>query len=273
MHRNAPLTPEGRLRLCRLIEDGWTVASAAESFRISRQTAHKLWRRYQDAGVAGLEDRSSRPRRCPTKTPDRMERRIVELRRRHQLGPARLAPRIGMPASTFHRVLQRHGVRGGRSSGDSRNGDVLSPGIAAGPGCDPPRRAPVAESSLGGTGLAHQSAGPALGEPVLLLDHRDRRTAPCRAQNFPSGTSSKAAMSKAWLANDALQLGALVLELLQALHVVGLHRAVLLAPAVMGLLGDLEMPAHRRNVGSFTEESVRLEHSPDDLFGCMTSVL
>jgi hypothetical protein len=36
MHRNAPLTPEGRLRLCRLIEDGWTVASAAESMRISR---------------------------------------------------------------------------------------------------------------------------------------------------------------------------------------------------------------------------------------------
>jgi len=39
-----------------------------------------------------------------------MERRIVELRRRHQLGPARLAPRVGVPASTFHRVLQRHGV-------------------------------------------------------------------------------------------------------------------------------------------------------------------
>ena len=111
MHRNAPLTPEGRLRLCQLIsEDGWTVAAAAESMRISRQTAHKWWRRYQDEGVAGLEDRSSRPRRCPTKTPDRMERRIVELRRRHQLGPARLAPRVDMPASTFHLVLQRHGV-------------------------------------------------------------------------------------------------------------------------------------------------------------------
>ena len=81
MHRNAPLTPEGRLRLCNMIEDGWTVAAAAESMRISRQTAHKWWRRYQDAGVAGLEDRSSRPRRCPTKTSDRMERRIVELRR------------------------------------------------------------------------------------------------------------------------------------------------------------------------------------------------
>jgi len=71
-----------------MIEEGWPVATAAESMRISRQTAHKWWRRYQDAGIAGLEDRSSRPRRCPTKTPDGMERRIVELRRRHQLGPA-----------------------------------------------------------------------------------------------------------------------------------------------------------------------------------------
>jgi transposase InsO family protein len=110
VHRNAPLTPEGRFRLCQRIEEGWTVAGAAESMNISRQTAHKWWRRFQDSGVAGLEDRSSRPQRCPTKTPARMERRIVELRRRHQLGPARLAPRVGVPASTFHRVLQRHGV-------------------------------------------------------------------------------------------------------------------------------------------------------------------
>jgi transposase InsO family protein len=93
-----------------MIEEGWTIASSAESMRISRQTAHKWWRRYQEAGIAGLEDRSSRPRRCPTKTPARVERRIVELRRHHQLGPARLAPRVGTPASTFHRVLQRHGV-------------------------------------------------------------------------------------------------------------------------------------------------------------------
>jgi transposase-like protein len=111
VHRNAPLTPEGRLRLCQLIsEDGWTVSAAAESMRISRQTAHKWWRRYQEAGRAGLEDRSSRPRRCPTKTSARAERRIVELRRKHQLGPARLAPRADIPASTLHRVLVRHGV-------------------------------------------------------------------------------------------------------------------------------------------------------------------
>ena len=25
MHRNAPLTPQGRLRLCQMIEEGWTI--------------------------------------------------------------------------------------------------------------------------------------------------------------------------------------------------------------------------------------------------------
>ena len=110
MHRNAPLTPEGRLRLCRLIEDGWTVAAAAESMRISRQTAHKWWRRYQEAGEAGLLDRSSRPRRCPTKTPAKVERRGVELRRRHQVSAARLSERAGIPASTLHQIWSRHGV-------------------------------------------------------------------------------------------------------------------------------------------------------------------
>jgi len=110
MHRNAPLTPEGRFRLCQMIEEGWTIASSAESMRISRQTAHKWWNRYQQCGAAGLEDRSSRPRRCPTKTPAKVERRLVALRRRHQVGPARLAPQAGVPASTLHRVFVRHGV-------------------------------------------------------------------------------------------------------------------------------------------------------------------
>ncbi len=124
MHRNAPLTPQGRLRLCQRIEDGWTIASAAESMNVSRQTAHKWWRRYRELGSIGLEDRSSRPRNCPSKTPARTERRIVEMRRRHQLGPARLAPRAGIPASTLHRVLQRNGVSR-LSDLDRRSGRVI----------------------------------------------------------------------------------------------------------------------------------------------------
>jgi Integrase core domain/leucine-zipper of insertion element IS481 len=110
LHRNAPLTPEGRLRLCRRIADGWTVAAAAESMNVSRQCAHKWWGRYQAEGVAGLEDRSSRPRSCPHQTRPRVERRIVALRQSRKLGPARLAGIVDVPASTVHRVLVRHGV-------------------------------------------------------------------------------------------------------------------------------------------------------------------
>jgi len=91
LHRNAPLTPQGRLRLCQRIESGWTVAAAAESMNISRQCAHKWWRRYRDEGLAGLEDRSSRPMSCAHQTSARVERRIVALRQARKLGPARLA--------------------------------------------------------------------------------------------------------------------------------------------------------------------------------------
>ena len=77
---------------------------------ISRQCAHKWWRRYRDEGEAGLVDRSSRPHSCPHQTPARVERRIVALRQSRKLGPARLAGIVDVPASTVHRVLVRHGV-------------------------------------------------------------------------------------------------------------------------------------------------------------------
>jgi transposase InsO family protein len=111
VHRNAPLTPEGRLRLClRIEEDGWTVAAAAESMRISRQCAHKWLRRYRDEGVAGLMDRSSRPKSCPHQTPRKVELKIVRMRQREKLGPAQLSGYLGVPASTVHKVLVRHGL-------------------------------------------------------------------------------------------------------------------------------------------------------------------
>jgi transposase InsO family protein len=110
MHGNAPLTPQGRLRLCQRIEAGWSVAAAAESMNISRQCAHKWWSRYRTEGIDGLRDRSSRPHHCPHQTPPRVERRIVALRQARRLGPARLAGIVGLPASTVHRVLVRHGI-------------------------------------------------------------------------------------------------------------------------------------------------------------------
>ena len=107
-HRNAPLTPQGRLLLCRRIAAGNPIAHVAEAMGISRQCASKWWRRYLEAGVDGLHDRSSRPARSPGRVPERVEARICPQRRVHKVGPDRLAIRLGVPASTIYRVLRRH---------------------------------------------------------------------------------------------------------------------------------------------------------------------
>jgi transposase InsO family protein len=110
MHRNAPLTVEGRRRLCRRVDSGWTITAAAEAMHVSRQTASKWWHRWLVEGDAGLSDRSSRPHRCPHRTPAKLERRVVSLRRRRKIGPARIAFVLGMARSTVHAVLVRHGM-------------------------------------------------------------------------------------------------------------------------------------------------------------------
>ena len=84
------LTVRGRTTLVDRIASGRPIAHVAAEMGVSRKTATKWWQRFQDEGPAGLEDRSSsRPRRCPHRTPARVELKILRLRRRRKLGPAR----------------------------------------------------------------------------------------------------------------------------------------------------------------------------------------
>ena len=107
-HRNAPLTELGRLRLARVIvEQGWPVARAAERFQVSRPTAQRWAARYRDLGPAGMADRSSRPHTSPRRTPPPVVRKVVQLRWTQRLGPAQIAPRVGLAASTVHAILVR----------------------------------------------------------------------------------------------------------------------------------------------------------------------
>ena len=107
-HANAALTPKARLRLARLIvDDQWPVAAAAKMFMVSPVTARKWAVRYRLEGVAGMADRSSRPRSCPHRTPELVVRQIVRLRWRQRLGPVQIGGRLGVPASTVHAVLVR----------------------------------------------------------------------------------------------------------------------------------------------------------------------
>jgi transposase-like protein len=109
-HRNARLTVEGRLTLVCRIEQGRPIAHVAEEMGISRTTAHRWCSRWLSEGEPGLHDRPSLARRRPHRTEERLERRVVRLRRQHKRGPAPVAPQVGLPVSTVHRILVRHGV-------------------------------------------------------------------------------------------------------------------------------------------------------------------
>ena len=109
IHRNAPLTPTGRLRLARcVVDDGWPLRRAAERFQVSHTTAARWAGRYRLNGHAGMQDRSSKPHQQPRRTSCGVEEHVVRMRREHRIGPLRLAARAGVASSTAHRILQRH---------------------------------------------------------------------------------------------------------------------------------------------------------------------
>lgn len=90
-----------------MIDDGWPIARAAERFDLSWPTAKRWTDRYRDHGLAGMTDRSSRPDRQPNRTPTRLVRRTVILRRRRRLGPVGIGDHLGLAASTVHAALRR----------------------------------------------------------------------------------------------------------------------------------------------------------------------
>jgi transposase InsO family protein len=108
-HGNALLTPAGRLKLARaVVEEGWTLAMAAERFSVAVSTVVRWRDRYLSEGAGGMHDRSSRPKRSPYRTPTRVERRVLGLRASRRWGPARIAHHLGLVVSTVHRILTRY---------------------------------------------------------------------------------------------------------------------------------------------------------------------
>jgi transposase len=109
IHRNAPLTPTGRLRLARCVVDhGWNLRRAAERFQVAHTTAARWAGRYRDGGEQAMSDRSSRPHHSPRRTSRVVEGEILRLRDEHKIGPLRIAGRVPVAASTVHQVLRRH---------------------------------------------------------------------------------------------------------------------------------------------------------------------
>ena len=110
-HRTARLNLYGRqLLVQRILVEGWSVPTAARAQGVSRATGYKWSRRFRAEGLAGLADRSSRPRRSPRQTPPAEVERILRARNELRWGPDRLGPFLGHPVSTVAAVLRRAGM-------------------------------------------------------------------------------------------------------------------------------------------------------------------
>jgi transposase InsO family protein len=108
LHRNAKTCPKSRQLIARrVLEQGWSLGSAAEAAGVSEPTARK-WVRRQAAGEC-LEDRSSRPRRSPTRLTTQLVEAIEKLRR-VRMTAAEIAEILGLALSTVSLWLKRIGL-------------------------------------------------------------------------------------------------------------------------------------------------------------------
>ena len=110
IHKNARLTPQGRLLLVERITDAsWSVGQAAQAAGISVRQSYRWLARYRAEGAAGLGDRSSAPHRCQHRIADDRVSEIERLRRQRMSGP-QIARQLRMPVSTVGGVVRRLGL-------------------------------------------------------------------------------------------------------------------------------------------------------------------
>jgi transposase len=108
-----------RLKFIAKLLGGEKMSVLCREFGVSRKTGYKIWIRYKDCGLEGLQDRSRRPYRHANKLPFQVERVILQIKQEYPSWRApkirekllRQYPMIIPPAnSTVHAVLDRHGL-------------------------------------------------------------------------------------------------------------------------------------------------------------------
>lgn len=98
-----------RCRLVSLVVSGLSPQAASVACGMSRSTAYRLCRRFQQGGWDALRDQPPVPRRQPRRLSEAQEREIVAIRERTLAGPVVIAAITGRPASTVGKVLRRWG--------------------------------------------------------------------------------------------------------------------------------------------------------------------
>ena len=109
IHENARLTPLGRERMVNMVLSGQTPKAVSEAVGVCPRTVRKWVARFEAEGLAGLQDRSSRPHRLRQPTPQATIDCIEALRRQRLTGKA-IAAETGVSPATVSRVLKRLGL-------------------------------------------------------------------------------------------------------------------------------------------------------------------
>ena len=109
IHKNARLTPRGRERMVTMVLGGQTPKAVGAAVGVCPRTVKKWVERYRAEGLAGLQDRSSRPDRLRQPTPAATIDQIEALRRQRLTGKA-IAAETGVSPATVSRVLRRLGL-------------------------------------------------------------------------------------------------------------------------------------------------------------------
>jgi transposase len=109
VHKHARLTPRGRGRIVGQVESGQTSEAVAEAAGVCPRTVRKWVDRYRREGLAGLQDRSSRPHRLRQPTPQAVVDEIERLRRQRWTRK-QIAAETGVSPATVSRVLRRLGL-------------------------------------------------------------------------------------------------------------------------------------------------------------------
>lgn len=110
-HKNARTTALGRVEMIRrIVEEKRSVGEVAAGFGISARTAGKWLARWRSEGRAGLENRSSRPRRVANRLADAAIALIEQLRRAYRLTAEAIAGKLALARSTVAGWLWRRGI-------------------------------------------------------------------------------------------------------------------------------------------------------------------
>lgn len=108
-----------RLRFIARLLEGEKMAPLCREFGISRVTGYKIFNRYRESGLDGLNDRSRAPYRQANRLPFQVEKTILGIKKEHPTWGARKIrdkllrqyTMIKPPAvSTIHAVLDRNGL-------------------------------------------------------------------------------------------------------------------------------------------------------------------